>query len=131
MTIKRINAPAVFSPGTYSQVVQVSGETLLYLAGQVAWDADGKTVGVGDLQAQAHQAFKNVDSVLAAAGSNFSRVIKLTIYVVNYQPEQRQMVMDAASQFVDSQHLPASTLLGVQSLARPDLLIEVEAIAAL
>ncbi len=81
----------------------------MFVAGQVADDAEGHLVGAGDLAAQARVAFANVGRCLAAAGARPDQVARITIYVVGHRPEY--------------------TLLGVQTLAEPGYLIEVEAIA--
>ena len=101
---------------------------MVFVAGQVGVDADGNVVGPGDIAAQARQAFANVGRALAAAGARPNDVTKITIYVVHHQPEYRPLISEArVALFGD--HKPTSTLVGVEALALPDYLIEVEAIA--
>jgi enamine deaminase RidA (YjgF/YER057c/UK114 family) len=84
--------------------------------------------GVGDLTAQARQVFTNIGRALAAAGARPDQVAKITIYVVDYQRECLQTIEDARVA-VFGDHKPADTLLGVQTLSRPEYLIEVDAFA--
>jgi enamine deaminase RidA (YjgF/YER057c/UK114 family) len=116
------------NPG-FSQVVVASGTRTIYTAGQVSIDAQGKLVGAGDLAAQTAQAMRNVGLALAAAGAGFADVVKITTYVVNYQPEQRTIIGQARAPFFAGGPPPASTLLGVAALALPEWLVEIEAIA--
>lgn len=129
MKIHKLNPDTVFQPPIYSQLVTVAGGKLLVLAGQVAWDIDGNIVGGNDLRAQTAQVFKNIQAILASQNADFANVIKFTIYVVDYHPDKRNDVLEVYQSFVDLDHPPANTLLGVQSLAREGLLIEVETIA--
>lgn len=115
-------------PRGYSHVVGARG-LQVYIAGQVAYDADGRVVGTGDLRAQAEQVFKNLGIALAAAGARVEDLVKTTIFVVGYEPAQRAVIAEVRSRFYGSAQPPASTLVGVQALALPELLIEVEAIA--
>jgi enamine deaminase RidA (YjgF/YER057c/UK114 family) len=113
----------------YSQVVSASGKRTVYVAGQISVDEHGKVVGAGDLAAQTTQVMKNLGLALAAAGASFAEVVKITTYVVNYKPEDRAVIGKARSPFFADGTPPASTLVGVASLAVPEWLIEIEAIA--
>ena len=116
------------NPG-FSQVVAASGTRTIYTAGQVSIDAQGKLVGAGDLAAQTAQAMRNVGLALTAVGAGFADVVKITTYVVNYQPEQRAIIGQARAPFFAGGPPRASTLLGVAALALPEWLIEIETIA--
>ena len=118
------------TPESYTHVVSATGSRLVFVAGQVAEDADGNLVGAGDLAAQARQAFANVGRCLAAAGAVPEQVARITIYVVGHRPEYLSDI-SAARIAVFGDHRPADTVLGVQTLAEPGRLIEVEAIAVL
>ena len=94
----------------------------------MAYDAQGDLVAPGDLAAQARQAFANVGRALAAGGARPEQVTKITIYVVHHRAEYLPDISEARiSVFGD--HKPADTLVGVETLAEPGYLIEVEAIA--
>jgi len=118
------------TPESYTHVVRATGSRLVFVAGQVAEDADGNLVGAGDLAAQARQAFANVGRCLAAAGAVPEQVARITIYVVGHRPQYLSDI-SAARIAVFGDHRPADTVLGVQTLAEPGRLIEVEAIAVL
>jgi enamine deaminase RidA (YjgF/YER057c/UK114 family) len=128
-----INPESVFPSLEYgfSQAVLANGRRTLYLSGQTAWDADKQIVGDGDLGAQARQAFLNVRRVVEAAGGTLDDVVSLRIYVVDYRPEHAGVVGSALRECFSGPTKPASTWLGVTSLARPEFLIEVEAVAVL
>lgn len=130
MALERRNPTELHQPTGYSQVVVASGKRMVFVAGQVAVDPQGKVVGRGDLGAQAKQAFRNVVAALKSAGAGPGDVAKITWYVVNYSETVRPTIV-AARREVFGDHTPASTLIGVQALASPDYLIEVEAIAVL
>jgi len=128
VTLRCINPDTLASPQTYSHVVIASPGTLVFVAGQVAEDAGGNLVGAGDLGVQARKAFENVGHALAAAGARPEDVAKLTIYVPGMRPEYIP-VIEAGRQATFGDHKPADALIGVETLAEPGRLIEVEAIA--
>lgn len=128
MAIKRLNPEGMHRPTGYTHVVEASGGRTIYIAGQISLDAEGQVVAPGDLEGQARQVFTNLRTALAAAGAGFEHVVKMNTYIVDYRPEMRDAYRAARGEFL-SEDLPASTLVGVQALAQPDFLIEVEAIA--
>ncbi len=130
MAIERINPAGLASPSTYTHVVRALSGTTVYISGQVPLDASGALVGAGDLGAQARQVFANLGTALAAAGGNYADIVKITTYVVGYRPEAREVV-NAARREAFGDVFPASTLLGVQALAVPEFLIEIEAVAVI
>lgn len=129
MTTQFINPPELGKPGGYSHVAIAQGGRTVYIAGQVALGGSGLVVGAGDLAAQTRQVYENLTACLAAAGATFADVVKLTTYVVNYQPAHRETISAIRTEYVSSEQPPASTLVGVQALALPEFLIEVEAVA--
>ena len=116
---------------TFSQIVVVSHGTskTVYLSGQVSVDEHQNLIGEDDLRAQALRAFQNLEVALAAAGATTSDVVKLNIYVKDYKPEDAVAVGEALRKYFPQKNLPASTWLGVQSLAKEGFLIEVDAVA--
>jgi enamine deaminase RidA (YjgF/YER057c/UK114 family) len=118
------------APG-YSQIVQVTGGTTIYIAGQVAWDREGNLVGKDDFEKQARQVFTNLVTALAEAGATPTDLVKVGIYVVDHDVDKLSIVRGVRDEIFDVDPPPASTLLGVQRLAVPDLLIEVDAIAVI
>ncbi|HMG44942.1 MAG TPA: RidA family protein [Acidimicrobiales bacterium] len=134
MPIELLNPDGLPKPDVYRQVAVASGSRTVFIAGQVARDADGQPVGPGDLAAQVEQAFVNVATAVEAAGGTFADVGKLTIYVVDWTGDKMAALGEgigraAARANVDP--LRPITLLGVAALAEPDLLVEVEATAVL
>jgi enamine deaminase RidA (YjgF/YER057c/UK114 family) len=118
---------------TFSQIVVVpngAGQTV-YISGQVSVDRDKNLIGAGDLGAQARQALRNLKSALRSVGATTSDVVKLNIYVKNYQPTDAVLVGEALRRYFPQGRMPASVWLGVQSLAEEGFLIEVDAIATL
>lgn len=126
--IERIYPEGLGRPSAYTPVVRATGNTTIYISGQVSADADGKVVGVGDFAAQARQVFENLRHALTAVDADFSNVVKMTSYIVDYHPGLRE-AYGAARVAAFGDALPASTLIGVQALAMPEYLIEVEVIA--
>ena len=129
-TAIRFLNPASMPPAFgYTQVVEVTGSKMLYLAGQVAIDHSGQIVGVGDLHAQTQQVFENLKAGLAAVGATFEHVIKFQLYLLDIT--QIQIVRDVRDRYINTQFPPASTAVEVRRLFRDELLIEIDAIAAL
>ena len=130
MTIERLNPEGLSTPAAYSHVVRARGGSTVYLAGQTPIDAAGNVVGEGDFAAQARQVYSNVLKALAGVGADASHLVRTTTYIVNYTPALRDALAAARGEAF-GEVKPASTLLGVQALANPAYLIEVEGIAVL
>jgi enamine deaminase RidA (YjgF/YER057c/UK114 family) len=131
MDIQHINPSGVHKPTGYTHVVKVSGGDLLIISGQVAVDAKGNLVGKDDLGSQTAQVFENIKAILASFNADFKSVVKLNTYIVNYHVDNRPILADVRNRYIDQDHPPASTLIGVQSLAAPHFMIEVEAMAVI
>ncbi len=126
------NPEGVSKPANYTHVVAAQGSRLVFISGQVAVDKDGNVVGAGDLAKQAEQVFENLKTCLASAGATFADVTKLTTFIVSFRPSvDRALIGAVREKYLPKENPPASTLLGVQSLALPDLMIEIEATAVL
>ena len=125
--VRFINPDTVHKPMGYSHVAEVTSGRLVYTAGQVAVDPAGNIVGEGDIAAQTRQVFDNLKNNLAAAGAKFTDVIKLTYYILG--PAHIGAIREIRNEYVNTDAPPASTLVVVAGLARPEWLIEVEAIA--
>ena len=128
MALELINPAGLPTPPTYTHVVIATGSRLVFIAGQEPEDEHGKLIGRGDLAQQAHQVFRNVGRALSAAGARPEQVTKITIFVVHYRREYLPAI-ESARVGLFGTHKPADTLVGVEALARPEYLIEVEAIA--
>ncbi|MFI7679688.1 RidA family protein [Actinophytocola sp. NPDC049390] len=117
-------------PNGYSHVATVGpGSRLVWTSGQVPVAADGTAAPAGDWAAQTRQAMHNVGAALAAAGATWHDVVKLTFYVVD--TSELATVRAVRDEFVDVERPPTSSLVQVAGLFRPDLLIEIEAVAAI
>lgn len=113
----------------FSHATQSSGGKTIHCAGQVAWDRELNLVGPGDLAAQAAKALSNLKQVLAECGATPADVVRLRTYVVDYSPDKIEAIGAALAAFYGDVEPAANTLLGVQALAMPDFLIEIEATA--
>jgi enamine deaminase RidA (YjgF/YER057c/UK114 family) len=134
MTITLVNPNGLPKPDVYRQLSIATGSKLVFLAGQVARDADGNKVGEGDFAAQVEQAYVNIGTALAEVGGSFDDVAKLTIYVVDWTPEKFPLLGEgvaraAAKLGVDP--VKPITLISVAGLGEPDLMVEVDATAVL
>jgi enamine deaminase RidA (YjgF/YER057c/UK114 family) len=131
MPNQHLNPDGLSKPTNYTHVVSGTGR-VVYISGQVPVDAEGKLVGLGDFAVQADKVFENLATCLAAVNATFADVVKLTTYIVNYVPDKHRAVLQAArAKNLPSENLPASTLVGIQSLALPGYMIEIEAVAIL
>jgi reactive intermediate/imine deaminase len=113
-------------PNGYSHVVEVTGGRTLFISGQLALNHAGDLVGAGDLRAQTRQVFENLDAALRASGATLDHVVKITVFMTDVSglPVFRE-VRD--SYFRRS--APASSVFQVARLLRPELMIEIEAVA--
>jgi enamine deaminase RidA (YjgF/YER057c/UK114 family) len=127
MPFTPIATPEAKPVANYKMGTRMEGGRLLYISGQVAWDASGNVVGKGDVVAQARQTFQNLRGVLQAAGGDLGNLMKITTYITRV--EDVAAVANARSDVFQGE-LPASTLIVVTSLFHPDFLIEVEGVAA-
>lgn len=124
-----INPPGLVKPAGYTHVILAPDGRTVYVAGQVAFDSLGNVVGAGDLRAQLEKVYTNLAVALASVGGSLKDVVKTTTYITDVS--QIGAVREVRSRFLDATHPPANTLLGVAALARPELLVEIEAVAIL
>jgi enamine deaminase RidA (YjgF/YER057c/UK114 family) len=124
---KFVNPESLSKPTGYTHVVVAREDRTVYISGQIALDKNGNIVGINDFEAQARQAFQNVQQALEAVGMSFEHVVKLGLYVTDFT--HVTILRRVRDEFVDTQQPPASTLVQVAALVRPELLFEVEAIA--
>lgn len=128
MTTRFINPPEIAAGNGYTHVVEVSNSKMIYLSGQVAFDVNRNIVGKDNLEAQTRQVFENIKAALAAAGADFSHVVKLSVFMLDIS--QIAVVRGVRDQYVNTAQPPASSAFEVRKLFRDDVLIEIEAIAA-
>jgi reactive intermediate/imine deaminase len=120
-----LGAPPALRP-YYANAVRVTAGDLLFISGQVAWDAAGEVVGRGDPVRQAEQVFANLGTILAAHGATMADVVKVTVYVTDLAWFEQ---LSAIRVRLFAELPPASTIVQVASLVDPALLLEVEAVA--
>lgn len=130
--VRLFNPSTIHKPLGYTHVAEVTAGKVIYLSGQVAFDRDGNLVGKDDYEAQLRQVFTNLAAALEAAGATFQQVVKLNYYCVDSVDPAIQLtaVRKVRDEFVNTSAPPASTFIVVRRLARPEFLIEVEAVAA-
>lgn len=124
---EEINVPGL-APALSHYADAVRFGDMLFVSGVVALDSNGDIIGKGDVARQATEIFRSLEKLLAAAGASFADVLKVTIFLIDV--EHRTVINPIRQQFFGS-HRPASTLLGVKSLALPDILVEIEAVVGL
>ena len=127
--VERIAAKGVFDPPSYAQAIKVTGaQTLLFISGQVDYDAKGQPGHPGDFPAQARATYASLKAQVEAAGGTMANIVKVNTYLVDIR---HRTEMAAIREEFFGKHAPASTLVGVTALALPGWLIEVEAIAVI
>ena len=125
----RAPAPGDFEPATYSQGIRVTqAQTILFLSGQVAYTPDGGVACRGDFKGQARGAYEAIKALIESQGGTLANVIKITTYVTDMS--YRVDLAPVREEFLGKKG-PASTLVEIASLAHPDWMIEIEAIAVL
>lgn len=134
MPVQLFNPDTLPQPEVYAQLSIAEGSRLVFISGQVAHDGQGQLVGDDDLAAQTEQAYANLHAAVTAAGGRFDDIAKLTIYIVDYEPNKMAKLGEGAvraAQRLEFDLVRPITLLGVAALGEPNLLIEVEAVAVL
>lgn len=121
-----ISTPGVHPATGYSHATRVGN--LLFIAGQIAKDKNGTLVGKGDIAAQAEQVFANLKAILTDAGCHMDDIVKLTTYTVDIR--HRSVIADVRARYC-KEYLPPNTFVVISSLADPDFLLEIDAVAAL
>lgn len=124
--------PAGLNPSKafgYSQAVRASGGTHVFCAGQVSWDATQNIIGAGNFRTQMATTLLNVEKALHAGGATRGDVTSLRIFVVDYDVEKLPVIGEELTKFFGEENLPANTLLGIDKLALPDFMVEIEAFA--
>lgn len=108
-------------------VVEKNGIKTIYVAGQVGVDNHKKLVGNGELPDQVRQTFRNLQTALESVEATMADIVRMNIYVVNYQPADAEIIGDVLRQYFNVGQLPAMSLIGVHALAEEQFLVEVDA----
>ncbi|MFD7868679.1 RidA family protein [Streptomyces sp. NPDC059783] len=135
MTVHRFTPPGMLQPTPYHHVAVGTGAKHVHVSGQIARRPDGTPVAPGDLSGQVAQALRNTAVGLAGAGAGFADVLRLTFYVTGWAPEKIGDFMAGVEAVAEEIGLPIplppASLIGVDYLFEPDVLVEVEATALL
>lgn len=123
------NPPGLAQPAGFSHVVKTTRKTTLLVSGQVAYDAQGQIVGAEDFEQQARQVYSNIRTALQHNQANMADLVKTTIFVRDLTSEKIAIIRSVRKEFLSEEALPASTLVGVQALAKPQIMLEIEAVA--
>jgi enamine deaminase RidA (YjgF/YER057c/UK114 family) len=128
-SIEKFCAAGLFDPPTYSQGIKVTrAQTILFLSGQVAYMPDGTAAFRGDFKAQARGAYEAINALVESQGGTMANIVKITTYVTDMR--YRVDLAPIREEFFGKKG-PASTLVEISSLAHPDWMIEIEAVAVL
>jgi enamine deaminase RidA (YjgF/YER057c/UK114 family) len=122
-----LSPDALPRPFGYSHVVEARPGRIVFVSGQVPLDSRGELVGAGDFAAQVRQVFTNLTGALGAADCTWEDVVKLNFFVVDIG--QVAALREIRDEHVNTAQPPASTLVEVSALFRPDVLIEADAVA--
>ena len=119
--------------GLYRHVARARASEYLHIAGQVAVDDTGELVGIEDIEAQLRQTYANLQAALKSAGADFANVVKYTTYLVRSEDiaDYKRMREQLYAEFYPDGAYPPNTLLIVSALVSPDMLVEIEAVAAI
>lgn len=112
----------------YSHVVSVEPKRLIFVAGQLARDKDGNIVGPNDMRTQLRKVLENLSDALHSAGASLSDLVRTNTYVTDIDEYFRHV--DVRMEFY-RHAMPTSTTVEVRRLAQPELMVEIDAIAAL
>ena len=134
MSTRLDSPPGLLEQTPYHHVAVATGTTQVHVAGQVG-QRGSEPVDADDLASQVAQALRNTARGLASAGATFSDVVRLTFYVTRWTPEKIGAFMAGVQSVADEiglpMPMPPASLIGVEVLFEPDVLVEVEATAVL
>ncbi|WP_433549260.1 RidA family protein [Streptomyces sp. CA-294286] len=135
MTVQHFTPEGMLQPVPYHHVAVGTGSKHIHVSGQFARRADGTAVAPGDLGGQVAQALHNTYVGLTGAGASFADVLRLTFYVTAWSPDKIGGFMAGVETVAEEIGLPSpmppASLIGVDHLFEPDVLVEVEATALL
>lgn len=135
MAVQRFTPEGMMQPTPYHHVAVGTGTRHVHVSGQIARRADATPVAPGDLAGQVAQVLRNTAAGLAGAGATFDDVLRLTFYVTAWEPGKIDAFMAGVAEVAEEiglpTPLPPSSLIGVDYLFEPDVLVEVEATALL
>ena len=118
--------------GLYKHMTRVKANEFLFIAGQLAANKSGESVGRGDFEAQMRQVFANIEAALQSADAGWDNVVRFTTYLVHSQDIENFMAVrsELFPQLFTGDNYPPNTLLIVDRLVKEEFLIEVDTVAA-
>jgi enamine deaminase RidA (YjgF/YER057c/UK114 family) len=128
-SLQMINTEDVYQTEKFGFSQAIRSDDLLFLSGQVGWDTTYELTGDKLFEDQLKQSFINVEELVCAGGSTTNGIIFLRFYVKQLDDTKRGLIGRYIKQYYPEKYKPATTLIGVESLARKELLIEIEGIA--
>lgn len=135
MTVQLLSPEGMPQPVPYHHVAIGTGARQVHVSGQISRGPDGTPLAPDDLAGQVAQALRNTATGLAGAGASFRDVVRLTLYVTHWAPEKIDAFMagveSVAAELDLPTPMPPASLIGVEYLFMPDVLVEVEATAVL
>ncbi|SJZ70565.1 Enamine deaminase RidA, house cleaning of reactive enamine intermediates, YjgF/YER057c/UK114 family [Marinactinospora thermotolerans DSM 45154] len=135
MTVQLLSPEGMFQPVPYHHVSIGTGTRHVHVAGQIARDGEGNRIAPGDLAGQVVQSLRNTARGLAGAGATFSDVVRLRFFATDWSPEKYDAFIAGIERATEElgipRPLPPASLIGVDYLFEPDVLVEVEAFAVL
>ena len=133
MPKQTLNPPELFNSLQYgfSQIAVAAGSQTIYLSGQVAWNEHQEIIGRDDLGMQTRQTLLNVKAAVEIAGGTLHDVVSMRIYFLDARKDETSSITTALLECFPGGEPPATTWIGVPSLANDDFLIEIEAIAVI
>ncbi|SDO13076.1 RidA family protein [Geodermatophilus sp. DSM 45219] len=133
MSVQTFSPEGMFQPVPYHHVSVATGSRHVHVAGQIARDGEGRPVASGDLTGQVEQALRNTSRGLAGAGATFAHVVRLRFFATQWHPDKMEPFLQGIDNVADELGLPRPfppvSLIGVDYLFEPDVLVEVEAYA--
>lgn len=125
-TTRYVSPPGLLSSPAFNHAVLKAGRPV-HIAGQLALAEDGSVVGEGDVTAQSERVWQQVRAVVEAAGGTMADLVKITTYIT--EADHVAPVLESRVRQFPTGQVPASALLIVKALARPEFLVEIEAVA--
>lgn len=126
-TKKQFINPDGSKPSGFTQVVVTESGRTIYLSAQVPFDALGNVSE--DFEQQVSQVYENIQKALTTADATFADVVKMQIFVTDYTAEKLEIIRSVRAKYLDNEHPPATTLLGVSAFFRSDVKIEIDVVA--
>ncbi len=124
-----VNTEKAYNTAKFGFSQAVSYNNLLFLSGQVGWDVNHQLTEDGSFEEQLAQSLINTETILNDAMSSVDQILMMRIYVKALDNTKKELISESLKSYFESQHQPATTLIGVETLARENLLIEIEVVA--